>query len=301
LCTILFSISALCGHRSAKLIGGTEANFWRLTSAVVLLGIWAYGWGIGLSGIAFPLFFISGVVGIGIGDVAYFQALPRLGPRLSVLIIHCCTAPCGALVEWLWLGTTLTIRQALWALVALAGVAIALSPKEDLKCTRRELIAGTVGCVIAAIAGASGAVLSRGAYALAHLDGEMIDGGNAAFQRVVGGTLFSGLSLLVAKHRVFQLQSHAALELVVAVSKQKWRRVWFWVLANGLAGQTVGVSFMQRALETTPTAIVLSIIAITPIVLIPFALVFENERPSARSIAGSFVAVAGVLALILSH
>ena len=31
LTTILFSISVVCGHRSAKLIGGTEANFWRLS------------------------------------------------------------------------------------------------------------------------------------------------------------------------------------------------------------------------------------------------------------------------------
>ncbi len=28
--TILFSISAVCGNRAAKLLGGTEANFWRL-------------------------------------------------------------------------------------------------------------------------------------------------------------------------------------------------------------------------------------------------------------------------------
>ena len=301
LCTLLFSLSALCGHRSAKLIGGTEANFWRLTSAAVLLGIWAYGWGIGLSGVAFPLFLISGVVGIGVGDVAYFQALPRLGPRLSVLVIHCCTAPCGAFVEWLWLGTTLTVKQGTWGLVAIVGVAIPLSPSEYIKRSRRELIVGTVCCVIASIAGASGAVLSRRAYALSHVNGETIDGANAAFQRVVGGTLFAGLSLLIAKRQAFQVQSHAPAELIVAVSKQKWRRVWFWVLANGLTGQTIGVSFMQRALETTPTAIVLSIIAITPIVLIPFALIFENERPSARSIAGSFIAVSGVLALICSR
>jgi drug/metabolite transporter (DMT)-like permease len=83
LCTFLFSISITCGHRSAKLIGGTEANFWRLTPAALLLGVWAYAFGIGLGGAAFPLFFLSGVVGIGIGDVALFQTLPRLGSRLT--------------------------------------------------------------------------------------------------------------------------------------------------------------------------------------------------------------------------
>jgi len=54
LTTILFSISVVCGHRSAKMIGGTEANFWRLTSATIMLSMWAFGFGIGLGGDAFP-------------------------------------------------------------------------------------------------------------------------------------------------------------------------------------------------------------------------------------------------------
>jgi len=72
LTTILFSISVVCGHLSAKLIGGTEANFWRLTSATLFLSIWAYGFGIGIGGEAFPVFLLSGILGIGVGDVAPF-------------------------------------------------------------------------------------------------------------------------------------------------------------------------------------------------------------------------------------
>jgi hypothetical protein len=90
LTTILFSISVVCGHRSAKLIGGTEANFWRLTCATILLGVWSYGFGNGLAGDAFPLFLLSGILGIGVGDLALFQALPRL-VGLSLLLIQCLT------------------------------------------------------------------------------------------------------------------------------------------------------------------------------------------------------------------
>ncbi len=39
----------------------------------------------------------------------------------------------------------------------------------------------------------------------------------------------------------------------------------------------------------------------TPIVVIPFALVFEGERPTARSLAGGAIAVAGAIALTLSR
>src|SRR5205807_8944323 len=92
LTTVLFSLSVISGHRSAKLIGGTEANFWRLTCATLFLSVWAFGFGIGVGGAAFGWFFFSGVMGIGLGDVALFQALPRLGSRLSLLLIQCLTA-----------------------------------------------------------------------------------------------------------------------------------------------------------------------------------------------------------------
>src|SRR5437870_13747854 len=96
LTTILFSISVVCGHRSAKLIGGVEANFWRLALATLFLGLWAYTGGSGLGGDAFSIFLLSGLVGIGVGDAGLFQALPRLGSRLTLLILQCLTAPIAA-------------------------------------------------------------------------------------------------------------------------------------------------------------------------------------------------------------
>src|SRR6266850_3568264 len=108
LTTVLFSISVVCGHRSAKLMGGSEANFWRLAVATCFLALWAHTFGRGLSGDAFPTFLISGLIGVGIGDVALFQALPRLGSRITLLLFQCLSAPFAALIEWLWLGTTLS-------------------------------------------------------------------------------------------------------------------------------------------------------------------------------------------------
>ena len=52
---------------------------------------------------------------------------------------------------------------------------------------------------------------------------------------------------------------------------RKTAKLWPWVLVNSLAGQTVGVSCMQWALENTPTGIVTAIIAMTPIVMLPLA------------------------------
>lgn len=301
LTTILFSISVISGHRSAKLIGGTEANFWRLTCATFFLGIWGYVFGIGLDGHAFPLFLWSGIVGIGIGDVALFQALPRLGSRLSLLLIQCLTAPFGALIEWLWLGTKLSAAQMLSGMMILTGVGIALAPAKHLKIGRRELVVGTIAALLAALGGAIGAVLSRKAFEISRLSEESIDGPNSAFQRIVGGLLFGGICLLIVKRREFRIQARAPKEKVSEVAKRKWRGVWPWVLVNSLAGQTLGVSCMQWAFKTTPTGIVLPIIATTPIVVIPFSYLIEGERPTIHSIVGGVIAVGGVVALAMTR
>jgi drug/metabolite transporter (DMT)-like permease len=301
LCTILFSISITCGHRSAKLIGGTEANFWRLSLAALLLGIWAYAFGVGTDSAAFPLFFLSGAIGIGIGDVAFFQTLPRLGSRLTSLLLGCLSAPLAALIEWLWLGTALSTAQILWGLLTVAGVGLALTPSEHVQRTRRDLFVGTLFAVLASVAGAIGGVLSRQAYVIAHANGEHLDGGNAGFQRIFGGLLLGALCLLVVKRRAFKLQAHAPRALVREASRRKWRGVWPWVLINGFAGQTLGVSCMQWSLETTPAGIVFAILAVTPIVIIPFAFLLEHERPTPRSLLGGVIAVGGVIALALSR
>ena len=297
LTTILFSISVVCGHRSARLIGGTEANFWRLTCAALMLGLWAHSHGIGLSGDAFPVFLFSGIMGIGIGDVALFQALPRLGSRLSLLLIQCLTAPFAAIIEWLWLGTTLSPRQIFCGIGILAGVAAALTPGQHLKLARRDLLLGALFAVVAALGGAFGAVLSRKAYFIADTSGSHLDGANAAYQRIVGGLLIGGICLLFVKRRELRIQKNAPRESMIAISKRKWLSVWPWVLMNSIAGQTLGVSCMQWALETTPTGLVLAIIAVTPIVVIPFAFIMEDETPSKRSLIGGAIAVAGVIAL----
>jgi drug/metabolite transporter (DMT)-like permease len=105
----------------------------------------------------------------------------------------------------------------------------------------------------------------------------------------------------VVKRRVLKVQAQAPPDLVLATSLKKWRGVWPWVLGNGFAGQTLGVSCMQWALETTPAGVVFAILALTPITIIPFARVLEGERPSTRSLVGCGVAVAGVIALAWAH
>ena len=293
LTTILWSISVVCAHRSAKMLGGSEANFWRLLCAFIFLAGWAYIFGQGTSGDSFPLFLWSGLIGIGIGDVALFQALPRLGSRVTVLLIQCLSTPFAALIEYLWLGTKLTGVQMLCGAVILGGVSLALAPSEHLKITRRQMIIGTLFGVLGALGNAFGAVCTRKGYAIADAAHQNIDGGTAAFQRILGGLFVAGVWLLIVKQSAQPVTKFSSL-------REKFRAAFPWVLANGFAGQTLGPACYQIALKAAPTGIVMPIIATTPLVVIPFARVMENEKVTARAIVGGVIAVTGVIGLVLS-
>lgn len=300
LTTLLFSISAICGHRTATRLGGVEANFWRIVGSAVFLAIWANTLGTGMAGRAFPLFVLSGLAGIGLGDTAYFQALPRLGSRRTVLLTQCLIAPFAAVTEWLWLGTRLSLAQMICVAVILAGVVVALAPGDHLKIAPRRFWFGVLASAVAALGGAVAAVLTRKAYFVAHAAGEHPDPGTTGYQRVIGGAVALGLVFLIVKWRHSRRRGDDA-QMLDSFSAREKLKLWPWVLVNSLAGQTIGVSCMQWALETTPTGIVTAIIATTPIVMLPLARVFEGEKITARSLAGGLIAVAGVIGLTFWH
>ena len=297
LTTLLFATSAICGYRTARQVGGVEANFWRITLATIFLTVWAFTFGRQFAG-APGWFMLSGFFGIGLGDSAYFQALPRLGSRRTVLLSQCLTAPFAALIEWVWLGTRLNWVQAACVAIILAGVAIALAPDDHLKISRRDWRIGVVASVLGALGGALGAVVIRKGYAAIAEAGLSVDAGTTGYQRVLGGILVPTLALLVFKWRSAQAHGPLLEAKTWRISGEKWRRIWPWVLANSIAGQTLGVTCMQWALKTTPTGIVTAIIATTPVLLLPMTRITDGEKIGLRSLIGSLIAVGGVIGLI---
>jgi drug/metabolite transporter (DMT)-like permease len=297
LAAFFFASSATIAHHTTRLVGVFAANFARLWIAAFLLGAWALIFGSGLKGAALPIFLCSGAVGFGMGDLGLFAALPRLGTRLTALMVQCLASPLAALIEWLWLGTKLDSLELVCAGLILLGVAIALAPDERAQLARAarhpttpaERRVGLVFGLIAALGQSGGAVVSRKAYLVAAAAGEHIDGGTAAWQRALGG--------LVVVSFVFGLSRRRRSGGERRGTAPQWRAAWPWIAANGLVGATLGVSCYQWALSRTPSAIVLPIVALTPLLVLPFSFFLEHERPSGRSLAGGAVAVAAAVAL----
>ena len=293
LTTILYSLSAITGRRLANHLPGTLANLSRLMVAALLAGLWSHAFGFGFGGPALGIFFLSGCVGFGVGDLALFQAYPRLGTRRTMVMVQCLAAPLAALTEWVWLGHAPTLTQALFGAVILAGVGVALAPGPGEAQPTHGLLAGSLFGLVAALCQALGAVLSRKAYAVAAAEKFVISGAsgglNAAYQRLLGGLLVSGTFLLYLKlvHRPDP----------VGARTPNWSRAWPLVIANGILGPTLGVACQQWALSDTPTSIVLPIVATTPLMVLPLTRIIEGEHLTWRAIIGGVIAVAGVVGL----
>lgn len=316
--TLFFALTPVFAHQAAQRLGSVAANFWRLLVAAVLLGLWAHGFGRGLNSVAEPWFFFGGIVGFGIGGLGMFLSLPRLGSTLSTLIVQCGAAVAAAVTEYAWLGTVLTSWQALSATAVLTGVIIGLLPRsrpagagsaggspafeaggQTLKPAgrrrswapvdrhSREFQAGLGWALISATAQGVGAVLSRKAFAVAKAAGTLVDPGTAAYERVLGGLVVGGL--------VF-----AVLLLVRRTEHRRGARALGWVVANALTGPILGVTCYQWALRTTPAALVLPIVAMAPLLTIPFAAWLDRAPPPrATYYFGAVLAVAGTVGLAL--
>lgn len=287
--TFCFALTPIFARGAGDRLGSLAANFWRLVIAAIALAFWAHWLGRGLTSPARAWFFIGGVAGFGLGGVAMFLSLPRLGSSLSTLIVQCGSAIVAAIFEYVWLGTSLHALQILSALATLAGVAIGLLPRSLPRVAPERFRAGVAWAVISAVGQGTGAVVSRKAFAVAATFPGAIDPGTAAYYRVIGG--------LVVALLVFA-------PICVSDRRAFWRNraATPWVLANALTGPILGVTLFQWALRTTPAGLVQTVVATAPLLTIPLAVAIEHAAPPRRLYyVGALLAVAGSTGIALTR
>lgn len=304
LTTILWSYCVIATRRSINQLGENQANFARITLAAFSLGLMAHLFGLGLGGGGFLFFFLSGVVGFGFGDIGLFYALPRLGSRLTLLMTQCLAAPIAGITEWAWMGTSLSMKQIVAIAVILLGIFIALAPGKLKHSGMRSFIIGIGFGLIAAFGQGLGGVLSRKAYLDAFdagywtdVDGvweSIVMGATSGYQRLIGGVLIIGsfyfLSLTVRSLCTRPRPPH---------DKESRGKKAYFVFLTAASGPIFGITCFQWAMATTPSAIVQSIVAMTPLVVMPMSWFLEGDRPGWRPIIGSVISVCGVLLLAL--
>jgi drug/metabolite transporter (DMT)-like permease len=118
-----------------------------------------------------------------------------------------------------------------------------------------------------------------------------VDGVTAAYQRLWGGIVC--IALVVWISRIISRCRK------IEPPPREWKQATPWILGNAVAGPVLGVSCYQWGLHVVPSAVVLPIVATTPLVVTALAFGFEKTRPSLRTLIGSVLAVAGVIVLVV--
>jgi len=283
-----YAWSVTCARRSSAYHGPDLANLGRLVVAIVVVGLFVAlsgrhpfcaGWG---------WLILGGVLGLGIGDIALFHALPRIGVGLTMLLTQCLAAPFALILEYEALGHSPSGAQMVAALVILIGVAVALgAPVEGDPAERRT---GVWLGVLSALGQACGAVSTPMTVHACEAAGQTIpDGFAQAFVRLLGGVPIVLLFLLWASRKDGLL---AKVRRPYASASAPW-----WMLMNGISGPALGVACYQWALTRHPAALVLSVVALTPLIGLVMQWAVEGQRPSWRLWLGGAIGIAGVILL----
>lgn len=290
LTALLFAWSVSCARQSTHHHGPDLANAGRIVIALAVIGSWALLSGRDCIAPGWQWLVLSGALGLGLGDIALFNALPRIGPALTILLMQCLAAPFALAIEYLLLGTTIRWAQAGAATVILAGVVVALGAPSEGSDDRRQRRIGIALGVLAAFGQACGAVSTPLAHHACDLAGAtMPDGIGQGLVRLLGGVP------IVLGYALWQTRRTG---LLAGVSRPyDSLRGPGWMLMNGISGPALGVACYQWALTLHPAAIVLSVVALTPILALPIQWATEGRRPGRRAWIGAAIAVAGVVLL----
>ena len=237
---------------------------------------------------ALGLLLLSGAVGIGLGDTAFFISLNCLGARRG-LLLEALAPPLAAVMAWValgerlppaaWLGIALTVGGVAWVIVERA------QPALERSLTPIRLRQGIFFGSLAALSQAGGAVLSRAALADTGIPPLW-----SGLVRIVAGCAVLLLWLwLSPTSRANPLFRRRAVNLV---------RLLLAIAATAFASTFLAIWLQQTALKYTAAGIAQAIGATSPMFIIPIAIAL-GEQVSWRAILGAGIALGGVWLLFM--
>jgi drug/metabolite transporter (DMT)-like permease len=284
----LWSGSYLAFTAAVRRIGADRVNRLRLLFAVVILAaahLAVYGVPLptGADASRWLWLSLSGVVGFTIADAFLFRALYHLGAhRTSVVTALIPVA--SALLAWITLGERLSGMQFLGVAVTVSAVALIVSTRpasEDGAGARNPRLG---------VLFALGTVVAQSARYLLSVKG------------MSGG--FPVLST-----NVVQIFAATIAAWILALPRGEWRDTFRGLrdrtaaaatAAGAVVGPVLGVTLSLVALANSRVGVASTLMALTPVFLLPLSAFAFHERITWRSAVGTALAVTGVAVLWLS-
>ncbi|MCY7278943.1 MAG: DMT family transporter [Phormidesmis sp. CAN_BIN44] len=221
------------------------------------------------------LLLLSGILGIGFGDTAYFNALNCIGARRT-LLLETLSPSLSALLALLFLHERLSANAGWGIGLTLAGVFWVVAERSPTAHTHFRPWRGLGFGLLAALGQSIGAVLSRAA-----LSGTEIDPLWSTLIRLIGGTIV--LAIWVAVRQTPR-------EMLKPVQS---RRLFTVVAGTAFISTYLGIWLQQISLKYAATGVAQALTNTSPLFILPIAL-WMGEKVSLRAILGVAITLTGV-------
>jgi drug/metabolite transporter (DMT)-like permease len=228
---------------------------------------------------------LSGLIGLVLGDAFLFQAFVQIGARISILIMAGVPV-ISALIAWIFLGETLTPANIAGIIITVAGIALVVYEHQNgdqAECPkdRSAYFQGVFFAFLGAVGQAVGLVMQK-------KGGGDFPAISSVLIRVSIGALIMWSVALLQKKEKFTLKT--------TFSNPTGLR---FILLGTLVGPFAGIWLSMVAVQSAYVGIASTLMALTPIVMLPISFFFFKEKISKLALFGTFVSLVGVAIIFL--
>lgn len=220
---------------------------------------------------------LSGIIGIAIGDSAYFASLKRIGAN-KTLLLESLAPPLSGVLAIVALGATLSLQS--WLGVAITTLAVTFVIFQPNENNSRMSWSGVGFGLLASICQASGVVISH--YALVAGDLPPLLG---ALIRLSVGVIAVMVVIKFVEKSPFRAMKQHLQELK--------SNAFLWLLGAIFVGTFLALWLQQISLKYANPAVAQTLIATSPLFML-IIYVFKGQRVSGKSIIGTVAAVGGI-------
>ncbi|SDQ96222.1 DMT family transporter [Pseudovibrio sp. Tun.PSC04-5.I4] len=283
-----WAVGSLISAKPAAHLGAIGFNCVRMWFVVLFLGTYVLAtgsWSTVDSSHSF-LIFMSGFIGIFMGDTLLFLTLNRMGPRRTAILFSM-NAPMSALLGWVFLSEELPFQAIIGISIVIVGVlmAIAFGKRKDQlhkwESIKGPIVVGVLFGTLAALSQSVGSIIIRPV---------MASGADPVAVSLMRCTIaaFGLLALFYLPGRPFKLANPINKEIVALAS------------LSGVLGMGIGMTLILYALSGGEVGIVSTLSATTPAMMLPVLWSQTKECPAVGAWVGAALVIVGCGLLFMS-
>ncbi len=282
---LLWSGTSIAFSEASQRINTIYVNITRMVLAIIFLVITMLLFGIQIDLSFRQIFFlsVSGIIGLIIGDTFLFKAYQNIGARLAMLIMALAPA-IAAVLAYIFLNENLSYLGVLGIIITIAGVAIVVFERQEIPSSKYKIDKlGIFYAFLGAVGQAVGLIFAKFA-----LNEGTINSFTANFMR-----LFASVIIL---YPLAVMTKKFNKPITVFMNDKK---AFIYTAIGAILGPFFGITLSMVAITYSKIGIASTLMATSPIIMLPMIRYYYKEKLTWISILGAFVAVGGVALLFL--